>query len=242
MDQGAALLSLQETDLEIMRTEKRLDELPVKQQIIEVRKKTREVQELKHKAEELVAGLRRAISRNEDETAQLSEKLEAEQAKVMGGTITNPKEIQNLTREMDALRRRKEKLEMEDLGLMERAEKATGQVAKVDAALEQLAAREESLTERFRTEGGELQNALQGLTDARSGLTGRVGDELLSRYEALRSAKGGIGAASLQGLMCTACRMELPAQRVEELRAGPQIAICPACRRLLVIGTEHEDD
>lgn len=235
MDQGETLLSLQETDLETIRTQKRLDELPVKQSILAIRQKTRDVQVLKTKTGDLVAGFARAMSRNEDETAQITDKLETEQEKVMSGEITNPKEIQHLTREMDALRRRKEKLEMEDLDLMERAEKAAGQVAKVDAALEQLATQEASLTAQFRTEGGELQTELEELAKSRTVLASRLDGELLGRYEALRTAKGGVGAALLKGHMCSACRMELPAQRIEELLAGPEIAVCPVCKRLLVI-------
>lgn len=241
MDQGETLLSLQETDLETIRAEKRLDELPVKQSILAIRKKTRDVQVLKTKTGDLVAGFARAMSRNEDETAQIAEKFETEQAKVMSGEITNPKEIQHLTREMDSLRRRKEKLEMEDLDLMERAEKAAGQVAKVDAALEQLAAQEATLTAQFRTEGGELQTELEELAKGRTVLASKLGGELLGRYEALRAAKGGVGAALLKGHMCSACRMELPAQRIEELLAGPEIGVCPVCKRLLVVKPDQDE-
>jgi len=235
MDEGAVLLKLQATDLEIRRGERQLDELPVKQKILDARHKAREVQALKVKAEHLAERLRRAISKNEDETSQVAQKLEAEQAKVMSGEITNPKEVQHITREMDALRRRKEKLEMEDLDLMERVEKAKGQIAKIDSALEQLAAQEVTLTEEYRAEGGGIQTAIEALKGEREALAAALGPQLLDRYEAARAAKGGVGAATLAGSACTACHMELPAQRLDELLAGPRIAMCPACRRILVI-------
>ncbi len=241
MDQGQTLLSLQETDLAIIRTEKRLEELPVKKSILATRQKMRDVEALKAKVGELASGFSRAMSRNEDETAQIAEKFDTEQAKVMSGDITNPKEIQHITREMDALRRRKEKLEMEDLDLMERAEKAAGQVAKVDTALKQLAEQEATLTTQFRTEGGEIKTELEALNKKRTANAAELEPELLTRYETLRAAKGGVGAASLKGHMCSACRMELPAQRIEELLAGPDIGVCPVCRRLLVT-TVVEDD
>ncbi len=235
MDQGAILLRLQETDIEIRRAERELDELPVKRKIIDTRHKIKDVAELKAKAEHLVARLDRAISKNEDETSQVSEKLEAEQAKVMSGDITNPKEVQHITREMDALRRRKEKLEMENLELMERQEKSKLQVGKVEVALQQLASQEASLTQRFRAEGGELQVGLENLAVERKKLATQLDAQLLQRYERVRESKGGVGAATLAGPACTACHMELPAQRLEELLAGPRIASCPACRRVLVI-------
>lgn len=240
MDEGATLLRLQETDLEIRRGEKQLDELPVKKKIIDTRHKIKDVETLKAKAENLVARLERAISRNEDETSQVTQKLEAEQAKVMSGDITNPKEVQHITREMDALRRRREKLEMEDLELMERLEKSKLQVGKVEVALQQLATQESTLTEKFRAEGGELQGEIESFKVQRGTLASSLTPKLLERYETVREAKGGVGAATLAGPACTACHMELPAQRLEELLSGPRIAVCPACRRLLVIPAPDE--
>ncbi|MBN2566103.1 MAG: hypothetical protein JXB46_10375, partial [Candidatus Eisenbacteria bacterium] len=161
-------------------------------------------------------------------------------AKVMSGDITNPKEVQHITREMDALRRRKEKLEMENLELMERLEKSKSQVGKVDSALDQHAAQEATLTEQFRSEGGELQAGIEVLKGQRGSLCASLEPALLQRYEGMRESKGGVGAATLAGQACTACHMELPAQRLEELLAGPRIAACPACRRLLVIPLPDE--
>lgn len=235
MTSGETLLAIQEADLEIRRATKQLDELPVKGEIIATRKKAREVEALRAKAEELVARLDRAMARNEDETATLCAKIESEQQKVMSGDITNPKEVQHITREMDSLRRRTEKLEMEDLALMERAEKARGQIAKIDAALQTLAAKEKDLTVQFQAQGGELQGALAVSTARREKLAGALDSELLARYEKVREAKHGIGAAHLMGIVCSACRMELPAERVDELKNGPEIGKCPACQRLLVI-------
>jgi uncharacterized protein len=58
---------------------------------------------------------------------------------------------------------------------------------------------------------------------------------LLARYESTAAAKGGIGAAKLLDVACSACRVELPAERLRELREGPDIGLCPNCRRLLVV-------
>lgn len=241
MSEGSVLLRLQEADLEIRRSQRQLEELPVKKRILEIRHKIKEVETLKAKAEGLVLRLQRETAKNEDETAQVSSKLEAEQAKVMSGVVTNPKEVQHITREMDALRRRKDKLEMEDLELMERIEKARLQVGKVEVALQQLASQEHALTEEFKSAGGQLQSAIEELTSRRAVLAESIPADLLARYETLRESKGGMGAATLVGTACTACRVELPAERLEELRAQGGIVVCPACRRLLVIPVDEAD-
>ncbi|MDZ4064065.1 MAG: C4-type zinc ribbon domain-containing protein [Coriobacteriia bacterium] len=239
MDQPGILLKIQEIDLEIVRDERKLDEMPEKRAILELRKKTREVQVLHGKAGQLVGRLDRAAAKNDDEISGVDDKISSEQKKVMSGEVTNPKELQNLSRELDALRRRKDKLEMEALGLMERQEKAVGQIAKIDQALEQLAEREATLVEEFTVKGGEIQTLVARLRGERVALMKELDGELYHRYEALKEAKSGIGVGLLAGGSCTACHMELPAQRLEELHAGSEVAICPACRRLLVVRAEE---
>jgi len=242
MERGAALLELQDVDLEILRTEKRLDEMPEKRSILETRKKTREVTELRAKAEVLVSRLAAAVSKHEDECSMISTKMDDEQAKLMGGNVTNPKEVVNITREMDALRRRKDKLEMEEIELMERVEKAKGQVGKVDAALGQLAAKEAALTEQYKAKGSEMMVQIDTLKKRREVLAAALEPKTLASYESIRASKGGVGAGRLDGVMCTACRMDLPAERVAELRGGPPIAICPQCHRLIVVAPPKAED
>ena len=235
MDEARVLLALQDLDLAVRRAEKQLDELPEKRAILEVRHKTTDVRALHEKASELVHRHERAIAATNDEVAAIDEKIAEVQTKLDASGSTNPKEIHNLAREMDALKRRKDKLENDTLQTMERMESAKAQVAKVDAALEQLAARESELVAQFREKGGAVQSALEHHRTERVALAGRVDAALLERYEAMRAAKGGIGAARLNGPTCSACRVELPSERVQDLREGPDVGLCPSCRRLLVV-------
>lgn len=239
MDQGAALLDLQETDLSILRAEKRLDEMPEKRAILETRKKIREVEQLRVSAQELVGRLQREVTRHEDECSTVNEKLEAEQAKFMSGEVKNPKELTHISREMDALKRRLDKLEMEEIALMERVEKATGQVGKVDAALKQLAAKEAAVVSTFKSQGSELTKEIEKLKSHRETILPGVDADLLAKYESSREGRGGIGVGRLDGDKCTACHMELPSERVASLKAGPPVSMCPGCRRLIVI--PHEE-
>lgn len=235
MDVPTALIALQTCDLEMRRAAKLLDELPEKRAILETRHKAEEVRQLKAKAEELVHRLERAIAANTDEVAALDEKIAGVQKTLDAGQVTNPKEVHNLSREMDALKRREDKLDNDTLSLMERLEKAREQVAKVDTALQRLSDRESELIASYRLKGGEVQSDLEAHKKQRVELAALVGEELLARYEAAAAAKGGIGAAKLLEVTCSACRVELPAERLRELREGPDVGLCPNCRRLLVV-------
>ncbi len=242
MDPAVALRRLQDIDLELRRAQKRLDEMPEKRAIIKIRRKIADVERLKAKAEELVARHRQSLQRLQDENAQLTEKLESEQKRVISGEITNPKEIQHMTREIDSLKRRSEKMEIDSLAMMEKVEKAQSQVEKVDKALEQLAAQEKEMLDEFSEKGGSLQADIKKLERERKKITADLPADLLERYESLREAKSGIGVGVLLGNACSACRMELPAEVVIELRAGDSITVCPACHRLLIILPEEDSE
>ena len=233
MTQAQSLLELQASDLEILRSTKRLEELPEKRAILELRAKQRDVQTLRGKAGLLVAKLQSDLKAHQDEIATLTAKIADEQAKVMA--TTDHRAVTSITREMDGLKRRQDKLEMESLALMERIDKATAQTATIDDALAQLAQKESGLIEQFKSVGGALQTHIAQEEAKRAATAKRLPADLLKTYESSRSSKGGVGVGELEGDTCTACRMTLPAERVRELASGPEIGTCPQCRRLIVV-------
>jgi len=236
MDQADALLRLQELDLALLRARKQLDELPEKRAILEVRAKQREVTELHGKVDMLVAKLNADLKAHQDEISTLTEKIDAEQTKVM--ETSDHRQVASITREMDGLKRRRDKVEMESLALMERIDKAKGQTTKIDEALAQLSQKETGLVERFKQVGGALQAEIAAEEGERARVAAVLDADLLARYEAARESKGGVGAGRLEGDSCSACRMALPAERISELAAGPEINVCPQCRRLIVVRPE----
>jgi uncharacterized protein len=178
MDVPAALLALQTCDLEIRRATKLLDELPEKRAILETRHKAEEVRQLKGKGRRgrpspgachSCEHRRGRRSRREDRRVQKT---------LDSGQVTNPKEVHNLSREMDALKRREDKVDNDTIALMERLEHAREQVAKVDTALERLASREKELIVAYQTKGGEVQNDLDAHKSQRIELAASLGDDL----------------------------------------------------------------
>jgi len=236
MTQAASLLALQDLDIEIMRAKKRLEELPEKREILGVRQKIREVNELHGKADLLVKKLASDLKAHQDEITTLTDKIAVEQEKVMG--TTDHRAVQSITREMDGLRRRKDKMEMESLQLMERIDKASAQTLKIDEALTQLAQKDAALCDRFKAVGGALQTEIAQMERRRTDTAASISADTVERYEQIRESKGGVGVGKLETDTCSACRMSLPAERVRELEAGDAVGVCPQCRRLIVVRTE----
>ncbi len=233
MSEPAALLKLQSIDLDIIRARKRLDELPEKRSILAARAKLREVVGVREKAGVLLRKLEAELKARQDEIATIAEKIAHEQERLMG--TSDHRQVQAITREMDGLKRRTDKLEMESLQYMERIEKANAQIETVEGALAKLKETEASLVERFKQVGGEVQQEIADLEAQRDRVAGSISAVLLGRYESAREAKGGIGVGTLQGVTCTACHMSLPAERIRDLQQGEDVGVCPQCRRLIVV-------
>jgi hypothetical protein len=235
MDTAHALLDLQESDLEIARTERRLDELPEKTRILELRHKIADVTRLREKTAELAAKLSREIAKLEDAVAVTTAKMDDEQAKLMSGAVTNPKELANISTEIDLLRRKKEQTENDMMALMERREAAQLQVNKIDEALSRAGKDEVKLVLRFQKAGGDILAEIEKLKRRRNRLCKGVEPEILARYEKIRAARHGIAAGRLEGDMCGCCRTTLPAIAVQSLRTPGTVGECPNCRRLIVV-------
>lgn len=240
MSEGEKLVALQEQDLAITRAEKSLDELPEKMAVLQLRKRLKDIEGVRAKAEAYCRKAEALVSKSNDEAATIQVKIDAEQAKVLSGEIGNPKELQSLARELDALKRRKDAIEYEELGLMEKAESGRAQLDKVEAALAEGSAKEAALIEEYKAKGGQLNAEIAGMKKRRDKLASELSGQLLRQYEATREAKHGIGVGRLEGDMCTACRTQIPASKAQALGAGPEIAECPNCKRILVVGESQK--
>ncbi|MHB1135469.1 MAG: zinc ribbon domain-containing protein [Coriobacteriia bacterium] len=240
MTEGEALIALMEQDRALDRAAKMLDELPEKQAILKLRHRLKEIEVVADKARSYLKTASAMVARAADEVALVDAKIETEQAKVLSGSVTDSKELQNLTREIASLGRRKDQLEREELNLMEKAETGEAQVARVEATLAEGHKKERSLISSFKARGGEMQTEIARLKAEREAIAGKLDAKLYARYEALRASKRGLAVGVLQGSLCSACRTEIPGGQRQLLESGPEIGECPNCKRMIVVRREAE--
>ncbi len=236
MSEGSRLLELQEIDLGILRATKRLEELPERRAILECRAKRREVAVLQQKAAALVHKLESEVKARQDEISTLAEKIAGEQVKLMN--TSDHRQVQAITREMDGLKRRVDKVEMEELQFMERGEKGSAQADTIAEHALKLEKREAELIASFQKVGGAIQIEIAQFQKRRESIAPQMEPKLLEQYETLRAARGGIAVGRYSDGECSACRMELPLEGRKKLLSGPEVGTCPECRRLIVDGQE----
>lgn len=235
MDTVHALLELQERDLALQRFQKELDELPEKRAILAARAKLADIQKLHDRGDAVLRAVDAASKALEDNISTVKTKMDAEQAKLDSGVISNAKEVRAVAMELDSLRRRTETLESDLFVQMEKRETAEAQVAKIDAALVEGRRREGELTSRFKTHGGDVLSHIEAEKHARAAVVAALPPELVTRYETVRQSRHGIGVAVLGEGMCGVCRVGLPSGKVQALEAGPDVGTCPGCGRILIV-------
>jgi predicted nucleic acid-binding Zn-ribbon protein len=238
MHVARALTELQEHDLAILRLEKELEEMPEKRAILTIRAKIAEIENLRERTQAAIHAMDVVSKRIEDQIAVLGVKMSGEQDKLVSGTIASPKELQAVSMELDALRRRVTVLETELMTEMQKRENGDAQLAKIDAALANGRATEASLTQRFKEHGSDVLEHIESEKRARAALIASLDADVRARYESIRESRHGIAVGSLQGSMCSACRVTLPAGKVSALESGPDVGVCPSCGRILIVRSE----
>lgn len=229
------LLALSDTDSELRRLQKRLDDLPEQQQLDAAREEYTRVEEARADRT-LDRDQAQAVATREDrEVDQLRARLEAEQQRMYGGGITNPKELGSLKAEIESVERRIAEHEDAELEAMERAEDIDAEIADLDRQLATLRDRVDELVvqrdEAARTISVEIAELEVRAQHQREPLP----PELLARYDDARGRFGGRAIGHLEQDRCSACGISLSYADVNELVEGPPLATCPACQRLMVV-------
>jgi predicted nucleic acid-binding Zn-ribbon protein len=236
MDVAHALIDLQERDLTLLRLNRQLDEMPEKRAILAARTRLVEIKALKTRSEAAARAIAADVKRAEDDLQAVTATMEAEQGKLLSGAVKAPKELQAISHELDSLKRRADRIEGDLLAKLQKREDATAQAAKIDAAINAGERVEAELTSRFKEHGGELLTAIETENRARAVLLDAIPTDIRGRYESIRDSHHGIGVGVLNDeAMCSACRVTLPAGKVDALNAGPDVGTCPNCNRLLIV-------
>lgn len=170
------------------------------------------------------------------ELADLQEHITPVEAKLYGGEIRAPKELQSLQEDLDMLSRRRSGIEERQLTAMEEIEQAT---ANLTAARQQL---QEAESTRVGEVAGlsrrqeELDAEMGRLAERRSAIERRIPADSLALYNRLRSMKRGRAVARIERGVCLGCRITLPTIVQQRARSASGLARCSSCDRILFAG------
>ncbi|HEX5416548.1 MAG TPA: C4-type zinc ribbon domain-containing protein [Chloroflexota bacterium] len=186
-------------------------------------------------ARERVLGLERRLRELEWDAEKLTGEIAKDEERLYGGRVRNPKELDQLQKDLDQRKGRRRHVEDDELEVMTSLEARQSEAKAAEAGLAGTEAawrEQEGLLQAKQTQ---TQQHLQTLRDERTRLLAEVTPATLTLYERLRREKRGRAVSRIDRSMCLACRIALPAGVVAHVRQGRETVFCPSCGRILTL-------
>ena len=230
------LLDLQGRDTKLAQLAHRAATLPDAVALADAETRLARLRDEVVAAETIAADLALEQRKADADVEQVRERARRDRELLDSGSIGDPKQLQSLQHELQSLARRQGELEDVELEIMERVEGAEAAVSVLTAQRDALALERDALAAAVVAQQAGIESERADVVSERSALATGIPAELLALYDKVRADHGGIGAAPLHRGRCEGCRMVLPPNEIEALRAAPSDAVlrCEECRRILV--------
>jgi predicted nucleic acid-binding Zn-ribbon protein len=177
-----------------------------------------------------------AVHLEEGALAAHRAKIEEAERSLYGGAVQNPKELQDLQREVESLQRYRPTLEdrlLEAMLGLEEAETAQKSAQEELQRVEQLqATRNDTLTAKREEARAEIER----MESEREAALGDVPEQDLELYLQLRTSRGGLAVALLEDDSCGACGLIQSHSSRQSIRMANDLHLCRQCGRILYAG------
>ncbi len=163
-------------------------------------------------------------------------KIERSQATLYGGKIVNPKELQDLQLESEALKRYLtilEDLQLEAMFAFDEAEANFLETSDQHSAVMTQVAQEK---DELSAEKVELIQDLERQESEREAAAANIDVPDMHLYEALRQQKNGIAVARVLEKTCAACGSTLSATTFSSAQVPTKLTRCTSCGRIFYVG------
>ncbi|MCL2680315.1 MAG: hypothetical protein FWF11_02405 [Coriobacteriia bacterium] len=232
-----SLLAIQDIDLKCAQIAERLDKAPHKQRIAKTRAKIAEGKQRLAAIAAADADLKQQIATLQDEAESYDQRMKIHQATLQQSS--DHRAVSNLSKELEALLKQKEKCENSALQLMEKRSDLARAAEDTATKVQQLQDIEANELAAYKEYYQKLQTAAARLQQERESLLVQVVPATLTRYEKIRDSKNGIGVARYSEGKCLACSVMLPAAKQAEMEISDGIQSCPSCKRLLIVEKDN---
>lgn len=168
----------------------------------------------------------------------ISQRLKIQQAEgsLYGGSVRNPKELQDLQADIASLKRHLATIEDLEFDSMVRLETAEDDLRAARAGLDEVGTRLDAEHRQLVEERAKLSRELENLRDERGAALSTVAAEHLQTYERISQLRRGVAVAEISENACRACGTVLTAAEQQNARHTTQLVFCPSCGRILYAG------
>jgi uncharacterized protein len=175
----------------------------------------------------------RLLKQSEAEVEKQRTKTEQTEASLYGGSVRNPKELQDLQKDIVSLKKYLETLEERELEAMLAAETAEQEFQTAKSELEHTQMKVNEQNHDLRIESENLDRDLERLQTERKAVIGDLASSAVEMYDQLRKQRRGVAVAAISDSACAACGTTLTPAQQQNARSTSQLFNCPSCGRIL---------
>ncbi len=164
----------------------------------------------------------------------IEEKVRDAEERLYSGQVKSPKELLDLQRDIDMLKRQRAEMDEALLAAMLEYEEANQQTGRCQQALAEAARHWEGDCVELRRQQAELQDRIAATTERKVAIRGAIAPSDISVYTALRVKKpNGVAVSLAKGKACGQCGEAPSSMLLQQARAGETLVLCPNCGRIL---------
>jgi predicted nucleic acid-binding Zn-ribbon protein len=230
MSAALGLYRLQQVDSQIDQIQARLK---VIQQILENDAELRAATQQLAESEDRHRDAERNLKESEAEFERQSIKIEQTEASLYGGHVHNPKELQDLQKDVASLKRHLATLEERELEAMLMAETTEKDWQHAKSAVERVQSNLGEQNRDLALESSALYKDLERLNSERQAVISDIAQQTMATYDHLRQQRRGLAVTTLSDGSCAACGTTLTPSQQQNARSTSQLFHCPSCGRIL---------
>lgn len=176
------------------------------------------------------------ISEIETQSNKLVIKLKQNNDALYAGKIKNPKEMQSIEEENISLKKRIQVYE-ESLFELMLVNEENEQALKIDTERHNnLLLMKEKEKTALLIEKQALSESLEKLKIEKSPIEKQIKEELVQKYNHLRSTKNRLAVATVKDNACTACGNMITPAEIQKIKSANEEYYCQICKRILYHG------
>ena len=234
MSEALNLFRLQEIDSQIDIIQTKLEKID---QLLNNNQRVNRAEKALNKVAAKAKKISIKLHQIEDKVEAQRNKRTTNQASLYSGKIKNPKELQDLQMESEALKRYIAELEDELLDAMIANEGAETAKAQAETDLQQAKGTDVEEKATLRGEQSKLEDDLKRSLREREAVLQSISPKALTLYKKLRKTKRNIAIAAVSDGGCSICGQALPPGDLQTIRKSNTLVFCPSCGRILFGGS-----
>jgi predicted nucleic acid-binding Zn-ribbon protein len=230
-EQMRNLEQLQELDLKIQNLKKSQGELPlVLKSLDDAMAKVQNNINLKKNTivdlEKIKGQTSAALDLNRDRLARSTGRLEG---------VQNTQEFQAINKEVDQLKKLAVNLEEQSKKTNTDMDNLQKELTVLDEEYLKLKTERDAQASQVTGQSTKFDTEISTLVGERTQFTSLIDKRVLSQYDRIRGARGGLGIVPAIAGRCKGCNMVVPPQLYNEIQRGNDVHQCPSCHRILFI-------